>query len=181
MTLSEILQLISNLAVPVLMFAILFYAAMKKVKVFDVFVEGARGGFDVALKIIPYLVAILVAIGMFRASGAMDALSHVLTPLTNLIGMPAEALPVALLRPLSGSGSLALTTELMKTHGPDSFIGRLAGTMYGSTETTFYVLALYCGAVGIKKTRHTLVAGLLADATGLLAALWICRRVFGDA
>ncbi|MBC6952310.1 spore maturation protein, partial [candidate division KSB1 bacterium] len=103
----------------------------------------------------------------------------IISPLTNLIGMPAEALPLALMRPLSGSGSLGLATEIMKTHGPDSFLGRLVSTMYGSTETTFYVLAVYFGAVGVKKIRHALAVGLIADVAGLIAAVFICRWIFG--
>lgn len=176
--LTQILAFVSDLTVPAVLLLILGYGAFKKVKVYESFVEGAKGGFEVAFKILPFLVGILVAIAMFRESGAMDYVVAALSPITKLLGMPAEALPLALLRPLSGGGSLALTTELMKVHGPDSFIGRLASVMYGSTETTFYVLALYFGSVGIKKTRHALLAGLLADAAGILAALWICRLVY---
>ncbi len=175
---SEVMRVISNLAIPLILFLIIGFGFFKKVKIYEAFVEGAKGGFEVAIKIIPFLVAILVAIGMFRASGAMDFFVKIISPLTNLIGMPAEALPVALMRPLSGSGSLGLVTEIMKTHGPDSFLGRLVSTMYGSTETTFYVLAVYFGSVGIKKTRHAVAAGLLADAAGLLAALFICKLIF---
>lgn len=175
----EFITFISNLAIPLVLFLIVGYGFYKKVKIYESFVEGAKGGFEVAVKIIPYLVAILVAIGMFRASGAMDYFVTLVSPVTNLIGLPAEALPVAFMRPLSGSGTLGLVSELMETHGPDSFIGRLVSTMYGSTETTFYVLAVYFGSVGIKKTRHAVPAGLLADAAGLVAALFICRLVFG--
>jgi len=174
-----ILELISVWAIPLLLLVFPLIGIFRKVKVYENFVEGAKEGFGVATRIIPYLVAILVAIGMFRASGAMDFFVALISPLTNLIGMPAEALPVALMRPLSGSGSLALVTELMKTHGTDSFIGRLASTMYGSTETTFYVLAVYFGSVSISKTRHALPSGLIADFFGLLAAVLICRLVFG--
>ena len=177
-TFSQIMTFVSNLAIPAVLLLIIAFGFFKKVKIYESFVEGARGGFEVAIKIIPFLVAILVAIGMFRASGAMDVFVKIISPLTNLIGMPAEALPVAIMRPLSGSGSLGLVTEIMKTHGPDSFLGRLVSTMYGSTETTFYVLAVYFGSVGIKKTRHALPAGLIADAAGLLGALFICRLVF---
>lgn len=152
---------------------------VKKVKVYEVFVEGAKDGFQVAVRIIPYLVAMLVAIGVFRASGAMEVLSTVLAPATNLIGMPAEALPMALMRPLSGSGSLGIMTEIMKVHGADSFLGVMVSTMYGSTETTFYVLAVYFGAVNIRNTRHALPAGLIADLFGMLAAVFITRILFG--
>ncbi len=169
----------SNYAVPFLLLTIPILGFIKKVKVYETFIEGAKEGFEVAVKIIPYLVAILVAIGMFRASGAMGYLVKILSPLTNLIGMPAETLPVALMRPLSGSGSLGIVTELMKVHGPDSFIGRLASTMFGSTETTFYVIAVYFGSVGVRKTRHAISSGLLGDLVGMLMAVFICRVVFG--
>ncbi len=173
------IQFISLWAIPTLLFIIPVVGIFRKVKVYECFVEGAKEGFNVAIRIIPFLVAILFAIGMFRASGAMDLFIGLISPLTNLIGMPAEALPVGLMRPLTGSGTMALVTELMKTHGPDSFIGRLVSTMYGSTETTFYVLAVYYGSVGIQKIRHSLAVGLIADAAGLVAALFICRLVFG--
>jgi len=169
----------SSLAVPFLLLVIPLLGIIKKVKVYETFVDGAKEGFEVAVRIIPYLVAILVAIGMFRASGAMRYLVLALSPLTNLFGMPAEALPVALMRPLSGSGALGIVTELMKTHGPDSFIGRLASTMFGSTETTFYVLAVYFGSVGIRRTRHAVSSGLIGDLVGMIAAVLICRVVFG--
>jgi spore maturation protein B len=175
----KIITAFSDWAIPVLMLLIPVIAFVKKVKVYEMFVDGAKEGFNVAVKIIPYLVAMLVAIGMLRASGAMDLFVKMLSPLTNLIGLPAEALPVALMRPLSGSGSLGLATELMVAHGPDSFIGRLVSTFYGSSETTFYVVAVYFGAVGIKKTRHAIPGGLLGDTVGLLAALLICKLMFG--
>lgn len=175
----SVVQFISAWAIPVLLLCIPLLGFFKKVKVYESFVEGAKEGFNVAVRIIPFLVAILVAIGMLRSSGAMKLFVQLVSPLTTLIGMPAEALPVALMRPLSGSGSLGLVTELIKTHGPDSFIGRLASTMYGSTETTFYVLAVYFGSVSIKKTRHAVPVGLIADVCGLLSAVFICRLVFG--
>lgn len=176
----QIIQLISIWAIPFLLFIIPLLAVRNKVKVYETFVDGAKGGFEVAIKIIPYLVAILVAIGMFRASGAMDIFVKLIAPLTNLIGLPAEALPVAIMRPLSGSGALGIATEVMKQHGPDSFIGRVVSTFYGCSETTFYVVAVYFGAVGIKKTRHSIPAGLIGDLAGLLAGLFICKIVFGS-
>jgi spore maturation protein B len=169
----------SAYAIPVILLVVVLLGFTKKVKVYESFIEGAKEGFTVAVNIIPFLVAILVAIGMFRASGAMDFLVKLLSPLTNLIGMPAETLPVALMRPLSGSGSLGLVTELMNQHGPDSFIGRVASTMFGSTETTFYVIAVYFGSIGIRKTRHAVAAGLFGDLVGLLMAVFICHIVFG--
>ena len=169
----------SNLAVPVILFVVVVLGFFKKIKVYETFIDGAKEGFSVAINIIPYLVAILVAIGMFRASGAMGFFIKILSPLTNLIGMPAETLPVALMRPLSGSGSLGIVTELMTQHGPDSFIGRLASTMFGSTETTFYVIAVYFGSIGIRKSRHAIASGLIGDMAGLLMAVFICQIVFG--
>ncbi|HWP81484.1 MAG TPA: spore maturation protein [Bacteroidota bacterium] len=174
-----VVNLVSLLTIPLVIFGFLTWGIVKKVRVYEVFVEGAKEGFNVAIRIIPYLVAMLVAIGIFRASGAMDVLTTILRPVTSLIGMPAETLPMALMRPLSGSGSLGIMTELMKVHGPDSFIGVLASTMYGSTETTFYVLALYFGSVQVKNTRHALPAGLTADVFGMLGAVLICRLLFG--
>jgi spore maturation protein B len=174
-----IISYISILAIPFMIAVFLIWGFLKKVKVYEVFVEGAKDGFNTAIRIIPYLVAMLFAIGIFRASGAMDVLTAVIAPVTNLIGMPPETLPMALMRPLSGSGSLGIMTELMKTHGPDSFIGVLASTLYGSSETTFYILAVYFGSVSIKNTRHAVPVGLLADLAGMLAAVFICRILFG--
>ena len=169
---------LSIIAIPALFVVFLGWGILKRVKVYEVFVDGAKEGFDVAVRIIPYLVAMLVAIGIFRASGAMELLTSLLAPVTSLIGMPPETLPMVLMRPLSGSGSLGIMTELMKVHGPDSFIGVLVSTMYGSSETTFYVLAVYFGSVGIKNTRHAVPAGIIADIAGMLGALWIVRLVY---
>lgn len=170
---------LSQLSVPLLLSGFPLYAALRGVRVYEEFIEGAKEGFNVALRIIPYLVAILVAIGMFRAAGGIDLVSRALSPVLLAVGFPVEALPLALLRPLSGSGTLGLFTELVKTHGPDSFIARLGGTIYGSTETTFYVLAVYFGSVGVKRTRHAVVAGLSADFMAVVASLVICTVMFG--
>jgi spore maturation protein B len=164
--------------IPLILLLFLGMAYFKKVKVYERFVEGAKEGFQIGVKIIPYLVAMLVAIAMFRASGALEILTYVMKPFTELIGMPSEVLPMALMRPLSGSGSLGVMTELMKTHGADSLIGFMSSTMFGSTETTFYVIAVYFGAVNIQKTRYALPAGLIADVAGLLAAALICTAIF---
>ncbi len=169
---------LSIAVIPVMLLVFLGMGYAKKVKVYEKFVEGAKEGFEVGVKIIPYLVAMLVAIAMFRASGALDILTVVLRPFTELIGMPSEVLPMALMRPLSGSGSLGVMTELMKTHGVDSLIGIMASTMFGSTETTFYVVAVYFGAVNVQRTRYALPAGLVADAAGLIAATLITRALF---
>ncbi len=178
-TFKSVVTVVSTLAIPFIILSFVSYGAFKKVKIYETFIDGAKEGFNVAVRIIPYLVAMLVAIGIFRAGGAMDFLTMLLQPVTGLIGMPAEALPMALMRPLSGSGSLGIMAEIMKVHGPDSFIGILASTLYGSSETTFYVIAVYFGSVNIRKTRHALAAGLFADLGGLLAAVFIVRLLFG--
>ncbi len=174
----SIITIISIVAIPLVLLVFLGWGFFRKVKVYEVFVEGAKDGFHTAVRIIPYLVAMLVAIAVFRASGAMDLLTAIFAPVTSLIGMPAETLPMAIMRPLSGSGSLGIMTELMKTHGPDSLIGIIVSTMYGSSETTFYVLAVYFGAVSIQNTRHAVPVGLIADIVGMLAAVWIVRTLF---
>jgi len=173
-----IVKLLSNLAIPLLIFVIVAIAAIRKVKVYEDFVDGAKEGFGVAVRIIPYLVAMLVAIAMFRASGAMDFLTGLLSPLTNAIGFPSELFPLAVIRNLSGSGSLGLMTDILKTHGPDSFIGRLASTMMGSHETTFYVLAVYFGSVGVKRVRHAPIAGIFADVVSVVASVILVRFLF---
>lgn len=166
--------------IPLLLVGIPMYAmSVKRVNVYEVFVEGAKDGFTIAIRIIPYLVAILVAIGMFRASGALDLLLGLLAPLLNLVGFPPENLPLALMRPLSGSGSLGLLTDLVNEHGADSMQAKIGATMFGSSETTFYVLAVYFGSVGVTRSRHALAAGLTADAVGALAAVFFCYLLLG--
>jgi len=166
--------------IPLLLVGIPLYAlSVKKVKVYEVFVEGAKDGFTIAIRIIPYLVAILVAVGMFRASGALDLLLSLLAPVLNFIGFPPENLPLALMRPLSGSGSLGLLTDLVNEHGADSLHAKIGATMFGSSETTFYVLAVYFGSVGVIRSRHALAAGLFADAVGALSAVFFCKLLLG--
>jgi spore maturation protein B len=174
----HIISTISIWAIPLLVVCIPIYGALKKVKVYESFVEGAKGGFQMAIRIIPYLVAILVAVGMLRGAGAIDMLARWLGPVLQRVGFPVEILPLAIMRPLSGGGSMGIVTELIKVHGPDSFIGRLAASAYGSTETTFYVLAVYFGSIGIKKTRHAVLCGLTADIASLIAAIIVCRFAF---
>jgi spore maturation protein B len=173
-----VLDAISLWAIPVMLVGIPFVGLLRKVKVYDVFIEGATEGFDVAVRIIPFLVGILVAIGMFRGSGAMDLLVAALRPVATTTGFPAELVPLAVLRSLTGSGSLAFATDLIKTHGPDSVIGRMAATMYGSSETTFYVLAVYCGAIGVRRTRHAVPAALIGDIVAAIAAVAVCAWMF---
>jgi spore maturation protein SpmA len=164
---------------PLLIAGLLLVGFAGRVRVYEALVAGGREGLEVAARIVPFLVAILVAVGMFRASGALEVLIRVLEPLTSLIGMPGEALPMALLRPLSGSGAYGVMTEIMKTHGPDSFVGNLVSTIQGSTETTFYVLAVYFGAARIRDGRHTLPTCLIGELAGVLGAVAACHLFFG--
>jgi spore maturation protein SpmB len=166
--------------IPGLMAGFLIFGFARRVRVYEVFVEGAKEGFQVAVRIIPYLVAILVAVGMLRASGAMDAMVRVLGPWTSKAGVPAEALPMALMRPLSGSGAFALLASIINDPaiGPDSYVGSLVSTFQGCTETTFYVLAVYFGAVQVRRIRYSLAAGLIADLAGILASVAACRYLF---
>lgn len=154
------------------------YGAIKKIDVFDAFINGAKQGFDTSISLIPYLIAIMVAVGMLRASGFFDLLHTVLAPLMNAIGMPSELLPLALIRPFSGSASMGVMAELIHQYGGNSFIAKTAATMMGSTETTFYVIAVYFGAVNIRRTRHAIPAGLLADLAGVIATICVCRYLF---
>ncbi|MSU02850.1 spore maturation protein [Tissierella pigra] len=173
------MEVISTYAIPLIIVGFIVFGMSKKVKVYESFTEGAKEGFSTAVRIIPFLVAMLVAIGAFRASGAMDLLTKALSPITNLIGMPGEVLPMAFMRPLSGGGAQGVMTDLITTHGPESLIGRMAAVMMGSTETTFYVLAVYFGSVAVKKQRHALSVGLLADLAGLITAVIVTRLFFG--
>jgi spore maturation protein B len=172
------LDAVSLWAIPVLLVGIPLVGMIRGVKVYDVFIEGAKEGFNVAVRIIPFLVGILVAIGMFRGSGAMDMLTDALRPVMQRTGFPAELLPLVIIRPLTGSGSLALTTDIIHRYGPDSLIARMAATMYGSSETTFYVLAVYFGAVGVKRTRHAIPAALIGDVVAAIAAVAVCTWLF---
>ena len=170
---------VSLLSIPFLLSFFPLYAALRRVKVYEEFVEGAKEGFKVSVMIIPYLVAIFVAIGMFRAAGGIEMLTSALKPVLDLVRFPTELLPMSLVRPLSGSGTLGLFTDLVKEFGADSLIARTGGTIFGSTETTFYVIAVYFGAVNVRRTRHAVPAGLIADAVGIVASVIICRMMFG--
>jgi spore maturation protein B len=170
---------ISLYAIPVLLIGIPLYGYIKKVKVYEVFVEGAKDGFNTAINIIPYLVAMLAAIGVFRASGAMDFVVKIFSPITKLIGMPAEILPMGIMRSLSGGGAQGMMVELFQTYGPDSLIGRMASVAMGSTETTMYVIAVYFGSVKISQTRHAVSVGLIVDLISLISAVVITNLVFG--
>jgi spore maturation protein SpmA len=170
-------EILSFWLVPAIMCSLLLFGYLRGVKVYEVATAGAKEGFQVAIKIIPFLVMILVAIGMFRASGAFDLMVSAVQPLTSTIGMPADALPMAFMRPLSGSGAFGIMSEVV-SRAPDSFSSFLVSTMQGSTETTFYVLAVYFGAVGVVRSRHAVAAALLADATGIIMALVLCHMMF---
>jgi spore maturation protein B len=167
------LRIFSNALVPVFVALVVLLGFWRRVPVYEEFIEGAKEGFTTAVRIIPYLVAMLVAIAMLRASGAMYLFEQLLSYPAAWLGIPVEVLPMVLMRPLSGSGSIGIMTELMQTYGPDSLIGKVAATMMGSTETTFYVLAVYFGAVNIRKPGISIFAGLTADVVGLLAAVYI--------
>ena len=177
--LSTSVQVISVLCIPAIIVGLPVYGLFKKVPVYECFVEGAKEGFGISVMIIPYLVAILVAIAMFRASGAMDALITLLDPAFSMLGIDPELLPMMVARPLTGSGSLGILAELENQFGAQSLVTKTAAVMFGSTETTFYVVAVYFGAVGIKRTRHAVAAGLIADIAALLAAVYITALMLG--
>jgi spore maturation protein SpmA len=179
---TTISTLVANLTLFGIISAFILMATLRRVNVYDAFIEGAKEGFNVAIRIIPYLVAILVAIGVFRASGALDALVNGIGRLFSALGLRTEfipALPTALMKPLSGSGARGMMVDAMTTHGADSFVGRLASVFQGATDTTFYILALYFGSVGVRKTRHAVACGLIADFAGIIAAIFIAYIFFG--
>lgn len=174
----EIIAELSRWAIPVVLLVVPLIAVMRGVKVYETFVDGAEAGFTTAVKTIPYLVAMLVSISIFRASGAMEVLVAALSPVLNFVGLPAEVLPHAIMRPLSGGAALGIASDIIKTYGPDSFLGRLVSTMQGSCDTTFYVLTLYFGSVGVRKYRYSIISGLVADLTTLIASVFIVRTIF---
>jgi spore maturation protein B len=175
----DFIGVLSYFVVPAIVVGFPLYGLYRRVPVYETFVEGAKEGFSVSVRIIPYLVAILFAIGMFRASGAMDFLADLLRPVLGLIAFPPEVLPMAILRPLTGSGSAALIPDMIAQYGEDSLFVKMAATMFGSSETTFYVIAVYFGAISVKKTRHALPAGLLSDFAAALFAVYVVRLLFG--
>ncbi|MBP3039011.1 spore maturation protein [Bacillaceae bacterium Marseille-Q3522] len=175
----EIISLLSLSFIPLLIGFILLYGTIKRIPTYERFVEGGKEGIQIAFQIIPFLVGMLVAITVFRSSGALDFFMELLRPLLEWIGVPAEIAPLAIIRPISGNAALGMTSDLIATYGPDSFIGRLAATLQGSTDTTFYVLTVYFGAVGIKKMGDALKVGLLADLVGIIAAIVVVTLIFG--
>jgi len=176
--LTEVISTISLWIIPGLISLIIVFAVWKGVPVFEAFVEGAKDGFQTAIQIIPHLVGMMVAVTIFRDSGAMDLLIQFLNPLLELVKFPTEIFPLAILRPITGTGALAVTTDLISQYGPDSFIGRLASTMQGSTDTTLYIFTVYFGAVGIKNAGYAIKVGLFADLIGIIASIVIVSIYF---
>lgn len=172
------MQQLSTLIIPIIILIIILHGLRKGVAVYEEFVDGAREGFDIAVNIIPYLVAMLFAIAMFRSSGALELLMNALSPIAELFGFPAEVIPMGLIRPLTGSGSVGVLAELIATHGEDSLIVKTAAVMFGSTETTLYVLAVYFGAIKVRNTSYALQAGLIADLSGFIAAVSVTYWYF---
>ena len=173
------MRALSTYAIPLLLLVIPLYGLAKKQPVYEQFVAGAAEGVTMAVQILPYLLAMLLSVAVFRASGAFAAVAKALAPLTEALGVPAEVLPLALMRPLSGSGALALSADVINEAGPDSFPGLLASVMQGSTDTTFYILAVYFGSVGVKRYRYALTVGLSADMMSFIASYMVCRFFFG--
>lgn len=173
-----IVSIISLWFIPILIGFILLYGTIKRIPTYESFVEGGKEGIKIAISIIPFLVGMLVAISVFRASGALEYVMNAIRPFLNTIGVPAEIVPLAFIRPISGTAALGMTSDLIATHGPDSFIGRLAAVLQGSTDTTFYVLTVYFGAVGIRKMGDALKVGLLADLVGIIVAIIVVTLIW---
>ena len=169
---------LSSLVVPILLAAVAAFGLGRRVDIYGALTHGAEEGLTVLLRIVPALVGLLTAVSMFRASGAMEWLSGLLAPVLGWLGIPSETAPLLLIRPISGSGALAVASDLLRTHGPDSYIGRVAAVMLGSTETTFYTIAVYFGSAGIHRTRHAVPAALAADLTGFAASALAVRLFF---
>ncbi|MFQ3542930.1 spore maturation protein [Halobacillus rhizosphaerae] len=171
--------MISVWLIPGVILLVLVTATLKRVPAYEVFVEGSKEGIQIAISLLPFLLGMMVSIAIFQASGAMNAVLQMIEPVTGLFGFPKEVLPLALIRPISGTAALSMTTEIIRTFGPDSFIGQLASTMQGSTDTTLYIITVYFGAVGIKRMGDALKVGLLADLAGIIASVIIVTILFG--
>jgi spore maturation protein B len=176
---TDICELLSLWTIPFILLFIPLFGYIRRVKVYEVFVEGAGEGFQTAIRIMPFLIAMMVAINIFRASGAMDLCVEVADPLLQLLGVPSDLVPLAIMRPVSGTGALGITTELLNTFGPDSLIGRMASTILGSTDTTLYIITVYFGAVGVYKPRYSLFVGLTGDMIGFFGSIIFCKLLFG--
>jgi len=174
-----IITLVSTWFIPSFILLVLLIATWQKVPTYELFVEGGKEGVKMAFSLLPFLLGMIVSISILRSSGALEAFIHLISPILSFIGIPPEVIPLALIRPISGTAALGMTTELISTHGPDSFIGRLASTMQGSTDTTLYILTIYFGAVRIKKMGYALKVGLLADLVGIIASIIVVTLIFG--
>ncbi|RDW19106.1 spore maturation protein [Oceanobacillus arenosus] len=174
-----IITAVSTWLIPCFLLIVLSVASWKKVPTYELFVEGGKEGVKMAFSLLPFLVGMIVSISILRSSGAIDAMINLIAPVLMTFGVPPEIIPLAFVRPISGTAALGITTELISTHGPDSFIGRLASTMQGSMDTTLYILTVYFGAVGIKKMKYALKVGLLADLVGIITSILIVKMVFG--
>jgi spore maturation protein B len=172
------LEYIVKAIIPIIIFVIITYGVSKGVKVYECFIEGAKEGIGICIKIFPYLLAMIIAVGVFRESGALNYFISLIKPVVKVIGLPPEVVPLVLIKPLSGSGALGVFAETLKEFGPDSYIGRISSIIMGSTETIFYTITVYFGAVGIKKIRHTLWAAVMADIASVIAAVTITRIMF---
>ncbi len=164
--------------IPIIIGCVTLYGMIKGVKVYECFVEGAKDGISICIRIFPYLLAMLVAVGVFRASGALNFFTALFTPIVKLIGLPGELVPLIFIKPLSGTGAMGVFSDILKQYGPDSIIGIIASIIMGTTETIFYTITVYYGAVGIKKIRHTLWAAVIADITAIIMAVTLARFVF---
>ena len=178
MILGNLVSYILKGIIPIIIGLVVVYGFIKKVKVYECFVEGAKDGITICLKIFPYLLAMIIAVNVFRASGALDYFIYLVRPVVVFIGLPPEVVPLVLIKPLSGSGALGVFTDIIKQHGADSYIGRVASIIMGSTETIFYTLTIYFGAVNVKKIRHTLFAAILADITAIIMAVNLAKFFF---
>ena len=172
---TNVINYISSAAIPVIILLILFYGLKEKNKVFDTFLQGSREGIEIVFKMFPTLIGIFLAVGALKSSGLIDLVVNLITPLTNLLEIPSQIMPLAILRPISGSASMAVAVEIMQNYGTDTLIGLITSTIMGSTETTFYTIAIYTSCVGIKKTRGSLLAALAADIAGMIVSTVICR------
>lgn len=175
---SNVSETVADWVVPCIIVAILTVGYWRKVKIYEVFVEGAADGFQTTIKLMPFLLAMMVAISVFRASGALEACTNLLEPILSYFSIPSELFMLAIIRPLSGSGSLGIVTDIINTYGPDSFLGKVAATILGSTDTTFYILTVYLGAIGVTNPRYSVIVGLIGNVVGFLASIYICKKLF---
>ncbi len=171
----QIINFISATAIPMIIIIIIIYGIKEKKKVFDIFLKGAKDGIEIVINLFPTLLGIFLAVGLLRASGVLDFIIKIISPITNILKIPSQILPLAMLRPISGSASMGVAVDIMKQYGTDSIIGKITSTIMGSTETTFYTIAIYTACIKVKKIRFVLVAALLADLAGMISSVVICQ------